>query len=195
MIGEAMQDFARHITHELGIGAKPGPQVPTFVDKMRNHAETVIERMVEKGFTQMGKVMEESFTKAAGFGAPPPVEEMGLDAVDLAAAPPDPKESLPFDLIPTGVKWPDGQDVMYSQNKETGEFDIRGAGFGNPFIMQQGSDLAKKLVDVAKTFAERWAAPDKAHVVGSIPKDARPADAAGAPPPPNGSPPPRWPAP
>lgn len=171
IVAEGLGEFAKELTAKLGLGASYGAPTSALETKMRTNVEGIVERVLEKGFAQIGKAFEDGMK--AGFGAPPTEE---IDEPTIPEPPPDPKDDLPFTLTPTGLTWPDGNPIQYSENKETGEFDIKGAGFGNPFLVKSALDLGNKLADVAKTMAERWASPTKPHVVGEIPRGARPAD-------------------
>lgn len=175
-VGQAVGELSRELTTRIGL-VPQGPGGSSLNDKMRTNVESLIEKVLDKGFGEVGRAIESAVKQ--GFGAAPLAEEAAEP--EIPEPPPDPRDSLPFELIPTGFKWPDGQDVTYAKDKETGGFHTMGFGFGNPFVTTKAGELAQTVAESLKTFAERMAAPTREHVVGSIPKDARPAG-----PPPNG---------
>jgi hypothetical protein len=160
--------LAKTLQERLGLGSAPGGP-PSLGDQLRQNLEEVVSAVMREGVAGVAGAMRASMkTQFTGMGAPPPPPE----PVEPPEPPEDPMDRLPTDFIATPATWPDGRPVIYPQDKETGEIDVKGIFIGNPFITESVVKLGQTLAEAAKEFAQRPRMPDGTTVVGSIPRGA-----------------------
>jgi hypothetical protein len=161
--------LAKTLQEKLGLGSLPGSATPSLGDQLRQNLEEVVSAVMREGVAGVAGAMRASMkTQFTGMGAPLPPPE----PVPEPEPPEDPMDRLPTDFIATPATWPDGRPVIYPQDKETGEIDVKGIFIGNPFITESVVKLGQTLAEAAKEFATRPRMPDGTTVVGSIPKGA-----------------------
>lgn len=191
----SVEDIARRVAEILrpGLGAPPVMATPNVVPP--TPATSVFESSVQ---SIMQSMMQGVLKKVAGNvdsairgdgSASHQPNEAVAEVVDD-----DPKEDLPFQVIPVGSKWPDGREVFFPKKKTDGSIDYMGVLAANPFLMEKLADSASGLIgsvgDLVKNLG-RAAIPGAAEVVNNIPRGAVQAGM-GQPqaPPPQPSPPP-----
>lgn len=162
-----------HVLRTVGVGAAPAAPAPAApVDRMstliRDSMEQAMGAMIQQGVGKLVSTFKETIST---MGQPPAVAEEPEEP-EPPAPPPDPTEKLPFELVPTAAKWPDGRPVMYPISRETGDISGQGALVGNPFIVEQGMKIVQTIAEAGRAFAERITLPDGSSVVGKTPRSA-----------------------
>jgi hypothetical protein len=174
--------------HNAGAAAPQPPPQAQPADEMTALSLKMTRGIMETAIKQVGSAFERAMKQASGpqvgFGnpqTPPQVQAQSNEGTAEVIDPPDPKDSLPFEPIDVGQKWPDGSPIIYPKNRVgIGTPNLAGALFTNPFIVNKFGEAAMSAAtSLGETIKSSMTAGP--HVVRSTPRQARPA---AAPPPP-----------
>jgi hypothetical protein len=167
----SVDDIARRVVEMLrpGFGAPPAavpvPTPPTpAVSVFESSVQSIMQNMIQGTLKKVAGNINQAM------GADPQSNEAVAEIMSD-----DPKEDLPFSVIPVGSKWPDGRDVYFPKKKTDGSIDYMGVLAANPFLMEKLADSASGLIgsvgDLVKNLG-RAAIPGAAEVVHNIPRAA-----------------------
>jgi hypothetical protein len=168
LVTSTVSKVVPEILRGAGVGAPPPPPA---VDPMAKLMQDGLQMAVREIITQsLGAVTSQIKTAVSGIGKP--VAAAQTEQPEPPPPPDNPSDRLPFELIETKAKWPDGRPVIYPVDRETGDISGQGALFGNPFIAEKGMEIIKVIAETGKAFAERVKLLDGSTVVSRTPPGA-----------------------
>ena len=149
--------------------ATPTVMPTQTVSTFEASVQQIMQGMMQGVLKKVGQSVDQAI-RGDGAAAAQPTE-----AVAEVIPPEDPKENLPFESIPVGSKWPDGRDVMFPRDRETGSINMMGVAFANPFLAEKMADAASSFIgnvgDLVKNMG-RAVVPGATEVVQTIPRGA-----------------------
>lgn len=171
-----IEAVARRVVEILrpGLGANPVVATPTVaptpaVSTFEASVQTIMQGMMQGVLKKVGQSVDLAIR---GDGA----SSQPAEAVAEVIPPEDPKDHLPFESIPVGSKWPDGRDVMFPRDRETGSINMMGVAFANPFLAEKMADAASSFIgnvgDLVKNMGRAAIPGGATEVVQNIPRGA-----------------------
>jgi len=148
------------------------------MEKIRTATESVVQTVISTTLENFTKTAKQNIKQAVtGVAAPQPsapAAEADFDEAPPPAELASPEDEMPWTTNELESTWADGRKMRFPRNKKTGNVDLMGVVFENPFIAEKGMDLVNTLgetvIEGAKKFAQSGL--DGVKVVKHVPENA-----------------------